>query len=95
MNGFANRVLWVFVDRRRIIPNLEPLPGEVRNALVARIRDVLITARRSGTVKRSPEADELWVDLYGRMADDDPVGILGALTARAEAQVLRLSLLLP
>ena len=93
MNGFANRVLWLYVDRRRTIPNLEPLPVAARNTLVSQIRGVLDTARRARVVKRSPEANELWVDLYGRMADDDPAGIVGALTARAEAQVLRLSLI--
>jgi hypothetical protein len=93
MNGFGNRVLWVYVDRRRIIPNLEPLPKHVSNELVARLRSALEAARRAGTVRRSPDADELWVHLYGRMADDDPAGIVGAITARAEAQVLRLSLI--
>lgn len=92
MNGFGNRVLWLYVDRRRIIPNLEPLPDHVRNQLVGRLRSALETSRRAGVVRRSPDADELWVDLYGRMATDDPAGIVGALTARAEAQVLRLSL---
>lgn len=93
MNGFGNRVLWVFCDRRRIIPNLEPLPAHLRNILVARIRSALQRARTAGVVRRSPEADALWADLYGRMADDDPGSIVGALTARAEAQVLRLSLI--
>src|SRR5512132_422794 len=92
MNRFGNRVLWVYVDRRRIIPNLEPLPEGVRNELVGRLRSALDAARRAGVVRRSPDADALWVDLYGRMAADDPAGIVGALTARAEAQVLRLSL---
>ncbi|MDP9223656.1 MAG: YfjI family protein, partial [Actinomycetota bacterium] len=93
MNGFGNRVLWVHVDRRRIIPSPEPIPEGVRNHLVVRLRAALDAARAAGVVRRSPEAEELWVDLYGQMADDDPVGIVGALTARAEAQVLRLSLL--
>lgn len=93
MNGFANRVAWVFVDRRRIIPNLEPLPVDVRSQLVTRLRSALDQARQAGVVRRSPDADALWVDLYGRMAEDDPPGIVGALTARAEAQVLRLSLI--
>jgi hypothetical protein len=93
MNGFGNRVLWCYVDRRQVIPNLEPLPGHVRDRLVAALRSSLDRARCAGVVRRSPPANDLWVDLYGRMAQDDPAGIVGALTARAEAQVLRLSLI--
>ena len=93
MNGFGNRVLWTYVDRRRIIPDPEPLPNHIKNELVARLRLSLVAARKAGVVRRSPQANDLWIDLYGRMADDDPGGIVGALTARAEAQVLRLSLI--
>jgi hypothetical protein len=94
MNGFGNRVLWVYVDRRRMIPDPEPVPEAVRNRLVARLRSSLVAARTAGVVRRSPEARELWDDLYKlRMYPDDPGGNVGALTARAEAQVLRLSLL--
>lgn len=92
MNGFGNRVLWGYVDRRSIIPNLEPVPDHVRNTLVAHLRAALVRARGAGLVRRSPEASDLWSHLYRRMAEDDPTGIVGALTARAEAQVLRLSL---
>jgi hypothetical protein len=93
MNGFGNRVLWIFVDRRRIVPNLEPIPQEVLTPLVRRIREALVAGRKAGAVRRSPDADDLWADLYRRMADDDGAGLVDALTARAEAQVLRLSLI--
>jgi hypothetical protein len=93
MNGFGTRVLWIFVDRRRIVPNLEPIPQEVLTPLVRRIREALVAGRKAGAVRRSPDADDLWADLYRRMADDDGAGLVDALTARAEAQVLRLSLI--
>jgi hypothetical protein len=37
------------------------------------------------------DALPLWADLYGRMADDEPGGIVGELTARDSAHVLRLA----
>jgi hypothetical protein len=87
-------VAWVHVDRRQIIPDLEPMPDATRNGLVAALRAALGDARHAGIVRRSPKATELWRDLYARMAADNPDSpIVGALTARAEAQVLRFSLL--
>ena len=44
-----------------------------------------------GVMVRTPEAEARWADLYMRMAEDAPAGLVGAVTARAEAQVLRLS----
>ena len=40
---------------------------------------------------RTPAAAKLWHLLYDVMGDDDPGGLVGSITARAEAQTLRLS----
>lgn len=93
LNGFGNRVLWVFVDRRRVVANLEPVPERTLGPLVRRLHSALVTARGVGVVVRTPEANDLWTELYGAMANDDGLGVVDALTARAEAQVLRLSLI--
>jgi Protein of unknown function (DUF3987) len=94
MNGFGNRVLWVYVDRRRIDAHLKPMPTDTLNALVRRLRASLDGARQArNPVERSGAAEELWDDLYGRVANDDGMGLVGTLTARAEAQLLRLSLI--
>lgn len=69
-----------------------PLPESVASPLVRRLRNALVSARTAGELVRSPAADERWSDLYGRLAEDDPPGSIGALTSRAEAQLLRLSL---
>jgi Protein of unknown function (DUF3987) len=94
MNGFGNRILWIYVDRRRIDPRGTSLPQASETALVRRLHDVLIAAREArNPVERSGAAEDLWADLYARMANDDGLGIIGQVTARAEAQVLRLSLI--
>jgi hypothetical protein len=59
--------------------------------LIRLLRSAVTEARRVGTVRRSPEAEARWEDVYNRIADDDPGGLLGAALARADAQVLRLS----
>jgi hypothetical protein len=46
--------------------------------------------RRRGRMRRTPEF--IWSLLYGSMGDDEPRGMLGAAVARAEPQILRLSL---
>jgi hypothetical protein len=45
---------------------------------------------RSSNLKRSPEAEALWRDFY-KSINDEVDGLFGAATARAQAQVLRLS----
>ena len=47
-------------------------------------------ARQLGTLTRSPEAEVRWSEIYHGF-DDDMDGVVGSLTARAEAQMLRLS----
>lgn len=93
MNGFGNRVLWMFVDRRRLLPDLVPVPDQVVNALVRRIRAALGQARTTNVLQRSDPAAGLWRRLYEEVAADDGTGVVDALTARAEAQLLRLSLI--
>jgi hypothetical protein len=94
VNGFGNRLLWVYVDRRRVDPHLRPVPDSIINPLVRAIRDRLAAARQGPSIiERSREAEELWGDLYQRLAADDGAGMIDALTARGDAQLLRLSLL--
>src|SRR5206468_1104149 len=49
-------------------------------------------AELKGVFGRTPEAAELWARVYGDLVSEVP-GLLGTATSRAEAQVLRLSLL--
>ena len=93
LNGFGNRVLWTYVDRRKSVSSPRPLRGTEITPLVWRLRLALESARRSGEVMRSPEAELLWKGLYGEIVDDAAEGIVDAVVARGEAQLLRLSLI--
>ena len=44
-------------------------------------------------VRRNPAAGELWTKIYEDLSEEGGYGQAGAVTDRAEAQVLRLSLL--
>jgi len=89
-NGLANRFLFAWVERSKRLPHGGTLAADDLEVLGVRVAMAIERARAIGVVTRSPAADELWADIYGAM-DDDVNGLIGSLTARAEAQLLRLS----
>ena len=60
--------------------------------LVGKVRKALDAARRCATIHRDPEANEAWEAVYPELTAERP-GMFGAITARAEAHVLRLSVI--
>ncbi len=93
-NGYANRFLWALVRRSKYLPDGGALRDEDRMALVVEVHDVVIWALGLGDfrLRRDERARELWHEIYPRLSDGRP-GLLGAVTGRAEAQALRLSVL--
>ncbi len=92
LNGYANRHLFLCVRRSKYLPHGGALGEAAVEALALRIREALRSARRLSAVRRDAEANAMWEAVYPALTADRP-GMLGAITARAEAQVLRLSLL--
>lgn len=90
-NGLANRFLLVCARRGPLLPSGGNLDDQVVHDLGSRMSTALATARTIGTMRRSPDAEALWGQLYTEMAEDDPRGLLGAIVARADAHTLRLS----
>jgi hypothetical protein len=91
-NVFANRFLFVCVRRSKHLPGGGALADDDLDRLVAELRNALETARKIGQMQRDDEAEALWQQMYEELTQDRP-GLLGAVTNRAEAQVLRLSLI--
>jgi hypothetical protein len=89
-NGFANRFLWFAVRRSKCLPEGSNIDNENFNDLVTRLQNAIEFARGAGEITRDDSARELWRICYPALSEGKP-GLLGALTARAEAQVLRLS----
>lgn len=89
-NGFANRFLWVCVKRSRVLP--EGGGRSDHTSIIGRLRDTLERARNLDELRRDNKAKQLWVDIYPQLSEGKP-GLFGAVIARAEAQVLRLSVL--
>ena len=89
-NGFANRYLWVCTARSKVLPEGGGSPD--LTLLVPRIQSALTTGMSFHEVPRDEEARRAWAEVYPDLSEGKP-GLLGAVTARAEAQVLRLSVL--
>lgn len=89
-NGFANRFLFVLVRRSSIKPNGGRLDEIIRD-LGAEVHRALSEARKVGRLRRSDDAEQEWTRLYCEIAENDAAGLVGSITARAEAQLLRLS----
>jgi hypothetical protein len=89
-NGFGNRFLWVCVRRSKALPDGGAYVDTQR--LCARLQQLLHDAESVGEMRRDPAARDLWHRVYSPLSAERP-GLLGAITGRAEAQVMRLACL--
>ena len=91
-NGFANRFLFVCAKRSKLLPE-GGRPDPMTLALLAdKMRAALDQARKQAEIRRDEGAKAAWGAAYGVLSGGRP-GLLGAITSRAAAQVVRLSLL--
>jgi hypothetical protein len=93
-NGFGNRFIWLCARRSKILPEGGHLSAEDLAPFVERLNDAVAFASLLGNTAlvRDPEARALWNERYEDLSEGRP-GLFGAVTSRAEAQVLRLSLI--
>jgi hypothetical protein len=91
-NGTANRFLWLFGTRSKVLPSggnlfgLLDFLGEDLKAII----DSIEFARGVTVILRTPEATKRWEELY-REFDDVPTGKLGAFFVRGAPQVMRMA----
>ncbi len=90
-SGFANRILFVFAQRGEKLPSGGNVPPDLIAALAARVRKAMEFGRQPQILRRTRSAEILWDEFY--RAEPDRYGIVGAITARAHPQKLRLSVL--
>jgi hypothetical protein len=93
-NGFANRYLWFLGRRSKLLPRSGNLSDEQLKPIAKAIDRVIAWSktRPDRPVEFSPDAWALWDEVYPALTSGRP-GLLGAMLNRAEAQVLRLSLI--
>jgi hypothetical protein len=90
-NGFANRFIWIYATRSKALPFGGDLGSVDWSPYIARLSDA-ITYANTGSQGFTEEAKELWVSVYPALTDPGD-GMLGAVTARAAAQVRRLAVI--
>ena len=91
-NGYLNRILIIACRRQRLLPeggHHNPLHDTSLTGLLAA---TLKHAQTAGEIRLDPGARELWHHAYQQLARPLP-GVLGQITARAEAHTIRLALL--
>ena len=89
-NGFANRFLWVGVKRSKVLPEGGRIAEVDFEPLVERLKQAVEYGRVVGEIRRDEEARKLWYKVYPVLSDGKP-GLFGSVTARAEAQVMRVA----
>lgn len=88
-NGFANRFIWVFARRSKMLPRGGDIGSVNWAPYMKRLRTALQGSDR-GDTGLTERAWRLWDDVYQDLSTV-PGGMLGAATARAAAQVRRLA----
>jgi hypothetical protein len=89
-NGLLNRFLIVCVKRSKALPEGGQIHEVEFQPLIERLARAYKFAKHAGEMRRDEGARVLWSNVYEELSEGKP-GLLGAATARAEAQVMRLS----
>ena len=90
-SGFGNRFIYVAVRRSKYLPSPPDWDDRGVTTMAHEVGAALQVARTRSRLSRDPAADRRWAEVYGHLTRDRH-GLAGILTSRAEAQVLRLSL---
>lgn len=90
-NGFANRFLFIWTQRVKLLPKGDMVNLDC-NAVVAKLHAAVEAAAFTGELKRDGETETIWEEEYKRLTTRGET-MTDALLSRAEAHVVRLSLL--
>ncbi|MEJ7638515.1 MAG: DUF3987 domain-containing protein, partial [Singulisphaera sp.] len=91
-NGFANRFLWAFIRRSKLLPHGGKLSSVNFTPILQELSEAVHFAKGCKELSRDAGADAIWAEAYPMLSEGLP-GLLGAILGRAEAQVMRLACL--
>jgi hypothetical protein len=89
-NGFGNRFVWICVRRSKSLPDGGCLQHSELDPVIEQLRGAVDFGRRADELRRNAAARSLWHSCYEGLSEGR-LGLYGSLTARAEAQVMRLA----
>ena len=91
-NGFGNRYLWVCVKRSKILPHGGKIDQVDFGPFLQRLQAAVDFAGNAELITMTPAAKKMWAEVYEPLSEGKP-GLIGALLARGEAQVIRLAVI--
>ena len=91
-SGFGNRFLWTCVKRSKVLPYGGDLSSVDFAPLVRQLGEAIRRAQQVDELRHDDSARAIWTAVYEGLSEGEP-GLLGAMTSRAEAHVLRLACL--
>lgn len=89
-NGFGNRFLWLYVRRSNSLPFGGGFHKENLEPILKKLKTVIEFGKNTEEITWADETSPLWEAVYPTLSEGKP-GLLGALTARAEAYATRLA----
>jgi len=89
-NGFGNRFMFFWVERSKKLPFGGEFDITEHLQLTEMLQDAVKFAKDTERVIWAEETRDLWADIYSQLSEGKP-GIVGLLTARAEAYATRLA----
>ncbi len=93
LNGFANRILWACTRRQGCVAFPARLSPEFRAEIETILKKTLEVASRTTEIPLDPAARIIFEKAYPVLTEDR-LGLYGAATSRAEAQTMRLAMIL-
>ena len=91
-NGFANRFLWVCVRRSKCLPEGGNIHTVDFSEMVRKLTEAVEYGREDRLIRLDNDARQVWHAVYAELSAGR-TGLLGAVTTRAEAQVMRLAMI--
>jgi Bifunctional DNA primase/polymerase, N-terminal/Protein of unknown function (DUF3987) len=91
-NGFGNRFLWLCVKRSKVLPEGGRIDDDDLSQITQRLTSTINWSRKIKEVRRTAKARQLWSEVYPELSEGK-AGLMGAVTSRGEAQVVRLAVI--
>lgn len=91
-NGFANRLLWVFSRRKKLISRPQPMPNDELANFQGRIIELCKKVWGTTTMTFSEDALNMWDEVYPELSKEH-LGLSGVVCNRAEVQTIRIAMI--
>lgn len=89
-NGFANRFIWLCIRRSKTLPDGGQFYKQDFESILKRLREAVEFGKTVGEMGKDSGAKKIWNGVYPDLSEGKP-GLFGAVTSRAEAQVMRIA----